>query len=180
MIGKTYSEVFVLEDKSIPLPEGEWKVVGVGAAMEKFSEINLIKETNERRLAGAIIIRSDTSLNDFVGYWENKYVNRPDLHFKCVIRNSVQEGLDLWVINHYLMNWTPKRKAAKEFYQYLLDNKIERPKLMIQSYHEITGKTLKNKYLRVEYYYNPEIEGFVIPLRFQDGTNPRPVGQLPG
>lgn len=65
------------------------------------------------------------------------------------------------MVSHYVHSFSPgQREASKEYLQYLTDNKIDLRKLSIRSYHVITGKIFKSRYLRVEYYYNPETEGF--------------------
>lgn len=160
--GKSYREVFVWEGKRVPLPEGEWKIAGTGTLdMGKYSEAFLVKVTNDRKLAGGIIIVSDTTLNDYRGYKQNTYAERKDHLYVSIKSNTRSEGLDLWLVNHYIMSFKPgQRKASQEFMQYLIDNKISKPKLMIRSYHLISGKMLRSRYLRVEYYYNPAIEGF--------------------
>ncbi|MBU2054186.1 MAG: hypothetical protein KJ936_03220 [Proteobacteria bacterium] len=171
--GKRYRDVFVLEDKRIPLPEGEWKIVGTGTTdMGKYSEVFLLKETNNHKFAGGVIIVSDTIMNNYVGYIQNTYAERKDHHYVSIKSNTRTERLDLWLVNHYIFSFTPgQRDASKEFLQYLIDNKISVPKLMVRSYHIITGKMLRSRYLRVEYYYNPEIEGFDLSREDNWGTS---------
>lgn len=160
-IGKTYRDVFVLENKRVPLLEGEWKVAGTGYnENENYCEVILIKETSDCKMAGGIIITSDTITNSYSGYKPSEYAKRTDLHSVSINANTMGKGLDLWLINHYYMQVSPNREALKEFFHYCLDNKIELPKLMIQSYHLMTGKNFKGKYLLVAYYYNPAVEGF--------------------
>ncbi len=190
-LGKTYRDVFVLENKRVPLPEGEWKVAGTGYTdMGNYCEVSLLKETKDHKIAGIIIITSDSQTTNYTGYWPNKYVQRTDLHYVSIKSNTGGQYLDLWAVSHYIMTFTPERETVREFFQYCSDNNIILPKLMVRSYHVITGKMLRNKYLRVEYYYNPEKEGFDTssennwgasswhPLRIQ--TDPNKVSYVEG
>jgi hypothetical protein len=172
-IGKTYRDVFVLENKQVPLPEGEWKVAGTGYRdNQRFCEVYLVKVTEDRKLTGVIIIISENMAFGYSGYLPDKYAKRTDLHYVSIKSNTTEEGLDLWLVNHYFASFSPKeREASNQFFQYCHDNKIDLSKLMIQSYHVITGKMFKGRFLGVTYFYDPRTEGFDTSLENDWGTS---------
>jgi hypothetical protein len=161
-IGAIHHNSIVFEGKKVPLPNGEWRVAGTGTAeMGKYNEITLVKTTDDRKFAGGVIITSDSVLNDYTGYVQNKFAERKDHHYVEIKSNSRSEGHDIWLVSHYLHSFNPgEREMSIEFTKYLVDNQIDFGHLSIRSYHEFTGKVSKKSFLRVSYFYNPETEGF--------------------
>lgn len=159
-LGKKYSGSITVENKTVPLPDGEWIVVGRGYGDSyDYGEV-LLAQVSARRIAKCIIIRSDASTNSFSGYRAAEDAQRTDLYHVVVKSNTTGEPLDFWYVSHYIMSVTPKREAVKQFFEYCKVNSITMPKLFIRSRHTLTGVGMKHKYLNVEYYYNPDVEGF--------------------
>jgi len=163
-IGKVYKNSIQLRNKIIPLPVGEWKVIGRGfRTEEKYFELYLLKETKRGEIHSTIVITADTLNNEYTGYKSSKYCKRINVHHVVVKNNARQRAQDCWLINHIRMSVNPKRAALKEAYNYLESNRFVLPKNMIQVFHRFTGKYKKSKFLTVSYYYNPEVEGFEPP-----------------
>lgn len=159
-IDKKYYGNFTINGKTVPLPAGEWGVAGRGTRnIKDYYEVWLINYNN-RTMNGAIYIMSDAPFNNYIGYKKNSYAERKDIYYVEINSNSEGDPFDLWLVNHSVIKLSVKRQANKELYEYLKQRNISIPKLMIQSFHVKTGSKDKGKYLRVEYYYNPELEGF--------------------
>ncbi len=181
-IGKVYRDSINLWGRNIPLPEGEWKVIGRGspsnmgrniyiAQQEIYFNIILLKESETKKVHSLLYITTESITNDSPGYTPVKYLNRKDVLHVVVKNNENLGAQDGWLINHYLMAIDFKRPAAQEAYSYLLSNKITIPKIMIQTFHHFTGKYQKNRYLEVSCYLNPEIDGFESPNETNWGTS---------
>jgi hypothetical protein len=182
-VGKVYRDSIQLWGKNIPLPEGEWKVIGRGAPSNAgrnmlldqqalFFNIVLLKESETKTAHSFLLISTESMTNNGPGYKPVEYFNRKDVHHVVVKNNEEFGAQDGWLINHYLMSIDLKgRPALEEAYNYLLSNKIKLPKIMIQTFHHFTGKYQKNRYLDVECYSNPEIEGFEAPNETNWGTS---------
>ena len=85
-IGKTYQGLINFCDMQLPLPEGEWKVVGRGYARDdKFVELFLEKDIGNKPLS-IILIKRDSESNSFSGYKPSPYLKRENiLMFKVFI-----------------------------------------------------------------------------------------------
>jgi ankyrin repeat protein len=160
-IGKVYSNSIQLSNKIIPLPEGEWKVIGRGATGDaNYFEIILLKESEKTgKMPSSIIITTDSPTNTYHGYTACAYCGRKDVHYIVVKNNTEGRAQDCWLINHYIMSMNASRPAVKEAYDYFLSNKITIPKVLVQSFHHFTSAH-SSKYLEVAYFSNPEVEGF--------------------
>jgi len=123
-IGKVYKDSVQLRNKTIPLLEGEWKVIGRGFSgmNNEYFQLVLIKETERREMHSSIIIATDTLRNSYIGYLPCKYCNRMDVHHIAVKNNARGGAQDCWLINHYQMSVNPKRQAIKEAYNYMISN----------------------------------------------------------
>ena len=171
-VGKVYKNSIQLRNKTIPLPEGEWKVIGRGfRTQEKYFELFLLKETKRKEFHSGIIITTDTPMNDYNGYLASKYFKRTNLHHVVVKNNATGGAQDCWLINHIRMAVNPNRPARKEAYNYFESNHILIPKNTIEVSHRFTGKYHKSKFLEVNYYYNPEVEGFEPPTEANWSTS---------
>ncbi len=182
-VGKVYRDSIQLWGKFIPLPEGEWKVIGRGAPSNAgrnmyiaeqniFFDIVLLKESETKKVHSILLITTESMTNNTPGYTPVEYLKRKDVHHVVVKNNESGGAHDGWLINHYLMSIDLRgRPAVEEAYNYLLLNKITIPKIMIQTFHHFTGKYQKNRYLDVGYFSNPEIEGFESPNESNWGTS---------
>jgi len=166
-VGKVYINSVQLDEKVIPLPEGEWKVIGRGGPSNSFQdpyfEILLLKEFENKKLHSLLAITTESMINSFNGYLRQTYLDRKDVLYSDIKNNNTGEAHDGWLINHIRSSLDVKRTAYKEAYDYLVSNSYVVPKNVISIFHHFTGKYKKNKYLNVGYYLNPEIEGFEPP-----------------
>ena len=170
-VGKAYRNSIQVWDRTIPLPEGEWKVIGRGTPSNTgdniyfqyplYSGILLFKEFETNKVHSVLRITVESMTNSLIGYLPNTYLNRKDVHHVVVKNNEKGDAQNGWLINHFLVNINPKSEGGlQEAYDYFLSNKTTIPKLQINTFHHFTGKYQKNKYLDVSYFISPEIEGF--------------------
>jgi len=183
-VGKVYRDSIQLWGKNIPLPEGEWKVIGRGTQGDianktgpfdqqaPYFDIILLKEFETKKVHSIMRITTESMANNSPGYLPNEYLKRKDVHH-VVVKNNLEKGAqDGWLINHFIIDLNIKiSPSLEEAYNYLLSNKIVIPKLQIQTFHHFTGKYKKNRYLEVAYYINPEIEGFESPNETKWGSS---------
>lgn len=165
-IGNEYTGSIEFSNKSVPLPEGKWRIVGSGKGGPRdfFLVIILIKETSSKKLEDNIIIHVETFQNEVKsGYTKSEEFERTDLLYVDVKNNKNLQPQDAWLIAPTRMEINIKLEPYKKAYQYFIDNKYILPKILIGSKHRFTGKYIKNKYLSVYYYRNPEAAGFERP-----------------
>ena len=122
-IGKVYSNSIQLWEKNIPLPEGEWKVIGRGGPGNSFNdpyfEILLLKEIGNKKLHSLLAITTESMINSYIGYLPNKSLKREDVHHIVVKNNEAGGAQHGWLINHIRSSLDVKRTAQKEAYDYL-------------------------------------------------------------
>lgn len=161
-IGKTFRDNIQLGNKTIPLPEGEWKVIGRSKEYgdDKYFIVILINEIKDNILHDLVYIKVDTPQNKYTGYKVSKYCQRNDVLYVNAYKNVPLGHHDCWLINHYRLSFSAKNEATKQAHNYLKDRNIITPNYMIQSWHFLTGKYGGSKYAVVHYFYNPEYEGF--------------------
>lgn len=164
-VGKVYRDSIQLWGRNIPLPEGEWKVIGRGGFSnnledEMFFDIMLLKESKTKTVHTFLLISTESMKNLSIGYQSEKFLK--DVHHIVVKNNVTGGGHDSWLINHSLLSdlHPENLPALREAFDYLRSNQITMPNIMIRTVHHFTGKYQKNKYLDVVYLLNPEIEGF--------------------
>ncbi len=164
-IDKVYKNSINVLDMELPLPEGEWKVVGRGLGYKSmFTEIFLVKTIGNNPHSIIEINRDSWHNTAHAGYIPNTYLKRENIHHVVVNKNKRSEARDGWVINHIRMGFNAKdTKPEKEAYKYLIDNKMIMPGNFIKSYHVFSGKYNKKKYLSYSIYINPEVDGFDPP-----------------
>ena len=164
-IEKVYNNSIQLRNKTIPLPAGEWKVIGRATYGDNdaYFRIVLLKVTESKEMEASIIITTDTWQNEYIGYNRYKPCDRTDILHVEVKNNSRGGAQDCWAINHFKTSVNPKNPAIKEAFKYLVSNKISMPTIMITTYHRFTGKHTKSKMMNMLYYVNPEAEGFDAP-----------------
>jgi len=175
-VGKVYKGSIQLQSLDIPLPEGEWLVIGSGnkettvtggrsndATDDQF-QVVLLKKSDLGQVIGLLFISTDMMGNKLIGYSPGIVFNRTDVHHVVVNNNDNLGAHDCWLINHSIVPKISKNTVAKkEAFKYFESNKIVIPKIMIESYHHFTGKYNKNKLLDYSYLINPEIDGFDSP-----------------
>lgn len=165
-VGKIYENRIELHRKYVPLPEGQWKVIGSGNSGDKYGsgdeyfEVHLLKVTEKNEMDTIIFIRSDTPRNTYRGYTANTYPKRTDIHFVKVNSNTEGHPQDWWIINHIRFFINPEGESYRQAHEYIVQNKVYVPKIAILRLHQFTGNVQKSKCVSVEYIFNPEVEGF--------------------
>ncbi len=170
---KSYQGEVDLQDMVLPLPEGQWKVVGRGFEDEyKFFTLILEKDI-EKRPQVIIIIRKSTLKNASKGYKSSDKLKRTDLLYVNAIKNapSASSGVDGWLIDHRRLSFEgEKRQAVQELEKYVIDNKLIIPGNFIVTEHILTGAAkaaygggASPKYLNYKINVNPEAYGFAPP-----------------
>ncbi len=164
-IGNTYRNSFVIGafNTSIPLPEGEWELIGyhqssndIGTKLN-YAVLFQIKDGQVHRFIEA---RAPNANHDW-GYVPSEFCDRDDV-LHIVSRANYSGGKqDCWGINHWRM--TISNDARDEWQQareYYTANNIKVPvNALVVVYHKAT----KRKFIRVVYGFNPEMEGFSPP-----------------
>lgn len=166
-VGSEHTGAIEFRNKSVYLPEGEWRVIGSGKAGNKssFFEIILIKLAGNKVLNDWIFIKVETNYTDRpYGYAKDNCFDKCNYHHIVVNNNKDGGAHDAWLVQHRSTCFNTKRKAFKEAYNYIKDNDYIIPTIFIESFHRFTGKQIKRKYLIVRYYKNPEAEGFSPPI----------------
>ncbi len=163
-IGRKYTNSINIRNMELPLPEGEWEVIGRGYAdNHNFIEIILEKDIDNKPHS-AIYIARDSGSNIFNGYLPSKYLERTNIHH--VVSNNNERGgaQDGWCINHFRLSFSENSsKANKEAYKHIIDKKLVMPGNVILVRHRFTGAYIKQKFLLYSLYLNPEAEGFDPP-----------------
>lgn len=163
-IGQKYHGSINFRNMEIPLPKGEWTMVGRGYSDDdNYVQIALAKVIGNK--PHSIVFMSRDSLkNSFSGYLPSKNLERKDIHYVVSNSNRKGEAQDGWCINHIRVSFGEKiTKANKELYKYIVDNKLIMPGNFIQIHHRFTGKSIKKKFFSYNLYVNPEVEGFEPP-----------------
>ena len=159
----TFRDELTIREKTIPLPPGEWKVISSGYDSEKFFSVHLIQE-HPGKLFSLIVISVDSlELNREYGYKKNVSIDRLDLNYKVMNKNTDGDEQDWWYVNNYIITATPKegKPVLNEGINYIRSHGYIISSDYILTRHYLTGKhPYKKRYLEIEYYNNPEIAGF--------------------
>jgi len=161
-VGKVCKDTIQLGGKTVPLPNGEWRVIAAGSDNEGFFHIYLLKEHGEQRFSYTYIKVGLPTQQRRHGYDLSKQLNRVDMLY-VVEHVNIQEGAqDGWWINHFSPNFLSDKKSpiAIEAGKYIASNNYIVPNLMVLASHRLVGHKDKNKFLTVLYAYNLETEGF--------------------
>ena len=165
-VGQTFQNSFVIgvSNTSIPLPEGEWTLIGyhqsrndIGTKINN-AVLTQIKEGQEYRF---IEVSAPDRHHDW-GYAPSKFCDRDDV-IHIVSRSNNDGGKqDCWGINHWRMTISDNArgdwKQAREYYR---TNNIKIP---INGLVVIYNKATNKKFIQVAYGFNPEMEGFSPPV----------------
>lgn len=158
-----YTKEITVRGKTIPLLPGEWKIVASGMDKKKFFKIYLIQEFENKQFNYTNIQVDTLEVDREYGYVPWKALKRKDMHYVIADENSSGEAQDGWYVNNLLMEFTHSKKAPiyNKAVEYIRENNLVIPNDMIKASHRLTGKhPYKKRYLRVNYYYNPELDGF--------------------
>ncbi len=139
-LGKVYKNSINVRNMELPLPGGEWKIVGRGYAYSyQYVELILEQDIGDKPYRVVSIMR-DSSRNTYTGYMADEYLKRTDIHHVVSNKNKRDEPLDGWLINHYRLSFGGNLSAAsREAYKYIIDNKLVMPGNLIERYHVFSG-----------------------------------------
>ena len=166
-VGTPVSEFFSVSGKNIPLPPGNWTVIGSQIAKDGkrgYKTAHMLARIEGKSLHSAVEIytylpikKTDEKDSDGKGWLTNRSCTRDDIHFIKVFTNTRLGKQDCWWVNHWRMNvprigehWTEARK-------YLSDQRIHAPLDMIAVSYRLANKS---DYLTANYFFNPENAGF--------------------
>ncbi|MFW5500465.1 MULTISPECIES: hypothetical protein [unclassified Maridesulfovibrio] len=171
-VGKIYNDSIEFRGMSVPLPEGDWQVIGRGKADKRNFDELVLTVIKENKPGKALLIARDTAKNKYTGYWPNKYLQRTNILFTEVTQNTMGKPLDGWLINHIRPGFGKKdSEAVRDAYEYMTANKLVLPGNFIESRHILTGKRIKCRYLSYSYLINPETDGFEAPENAEWGAS---------
>ena len=176
-IGKSYQGSVTLRGMVLPLPDGDWQVVGRGYSKNNnYVQLCLEKDTGNTPHS-VILITRDTLSNDYVGYKSQKSLERKNILHVVSNSNMAGSAIDGWFINHMRLSMSKfkdQSDAIQQAYQHIIDNKLVVPGNFILTSHILTGKNRKNKFLQYKIFTNPEVEGFPPPINAAFMQTPKP------
>ncbi len=165
-VGDIFQGSFVIGtyNTNIPLPEGEWKLIGY---QQKSNDINtllnnaVLTQTSKNQVSKFIEVSSPNANHNW-GYTANNFCTRDDVIH--IVSRANQDGgkQDCWGINHWRMtleenSWDYWKNALKYY-------KANDVKIPINALVVIYRKANRNKFVQVTYGFNPELEGFSPPV----------------
>ncbi|MCG8511309.1 MAG: hypothetical protein MI741_18990 [Rhodospirillales bacterium] len=145
----------------IPLPEGEWVLVG----LREYSINGPFASGVLARFDGDTVFQLtsfDVPLSWGPGYVASKLCERDDVHFTKRKANQAGGNQDCWIVNHWRMTGGGQRLPLQwdQALEYAVENGISVPiNMMTVEYRRATSHRMMN----VNYFFNPEAEGFPPP-----------------
>lgn len=163
-LGKKYQNSVNLRNMELPLPEGEWTVIGRGYTPDhNYVQLILAKNIGNRHHS-IVFITTNSGSNMYSGYFPCKELDRTNMLHVISNNNSSGGAQDGWYIDHVRIAFGKLiTQANKESYEYIVDNKIVMPGNFIKTGHRFTGANIKSKYLTYSIFINPEVQGFDPP-----------------
>lgn len=169
LAGAQFSETFSVSGKQIPLPPGEWTVIGTQIEKDGtrgFHATHMLAQVKDGRLLAAVEVATNIPIPKAAadgtprrdrdeGWPTHQGCVRDDIHFLKVKTNVRLGDQDCWWVNHWRMHRTGAalsehwRKSVK----YLADNKIAAPLDMIGVTYRLADK---QHYLTVTYFLSPQ------------------------
>lgn len=145
---------------SVPLLEGEWEVASseawVGYGSAQYQVAALVKtENNVVNNVIFILYPLDESI---WGYGRNNNCSRNDVHFVKTKSNKEFGDQDcMWVNHFHMLPYKNMASYKKKLLKYISDKKYKIPIAMLSVGYRFASS---NKYLTLEYFFNPRTEGF--------------------
>ena len=166
-VGAPVSESFTVAGKSVPLPPGDWTVIGSEITKDGtrgYKTAHMLARIEGNSLQSAVEIYTNLPINkinekdsDGKGWLTVRNCSRDDMHFLKVFSNTRLGKQDCWWINHQRMDRQPRLEHWAEARKYLSDNRIRAPIEMISVSYRLANK---RDYLTANYFFNPENAGF--------------------
>lgn len=165
-LGKKVSNPLPIGKVHVPLPEGDWVVIGrnvtetgaTGGAMTAGGTMGtlMLGDIVGGKLRGYVLIYTTLEYPRGNKWTKPKDCSRTDT---LLVRNEELPQVHsffCWTINHYSMRFNPKVPSVAEASQYFKDNNVSFPDTMLGVKFIIS---VGIKHHRVTYHWNPEFEG---------------------
>ena len=168
-IGTKIRNEITIADKTIPIPGGEWTVIGTQITKDqntKFHAALMLIQVDGKSVISAVEIFTNVGAQgspaeeDGDGWPTRLACTRDDMHFLEVKDNTRLGDQDCWWVNHWRMHrfgagnsehWMEARK-------YLVAHEIAAPLDMIGVSFRFADKV---DYTTANYFFNPETDGLL-------------------
>lgn len=161
LMGKTLSGQLSVQERSVPLPAGDWIVVAHFPASAPGSVESLfLAQPGNNKLAGAVLIQVMRQAGpQMTGFRQSSQCMRSNLLYLKVMSNEDFGSQDCWSINHnHSGEWkNPKGPGILQAAAGELEVRgVALPPVMLSVYFRLADK---QSFLNAVYYFNPETEG---------------------
>ena len=164
-VGTTVSGAFDIGGKRVPLPKGEWTVIGSQVTPNNKRAYNarvMLAHIDDGVLVAAVEINTNIVMGipPVAGGWStHRNCARTDLHFVEVISNTARGDQECWWVNHWRMSRTGNQATEhwEESRKYIAERGIEAPIDMVAASFRFADDT---RFLTVNYFFNPATSGF--------------------
>ncbi|MDA1090545.1 MAG: hypothetical protein O3A85_09565 [Proteobacteria bacterium] len=166
-IGATATESFVVAGKSIPLPAGDWTVIGSQIIKDDergYHVAHMLARIEGNTLHSAIEVYTNLAITKTAdiddagkGWLTYRSCSRDDMHYLKVYSNTRLGKQDCWLVNHWRMSGNLTQEHWIEARKYFSDNKIIAPLDMVAATFRFANE---RDYLTATYFFNPEKSGF--------------------
>jgi len=171
--GTRVADGFPIGGKRIPLPPGEWIVIGTGIEKDGergFHTLNMLALIEKNQLLAATEISTNIPIPKAgdggkpkdgrgEGWLTHQGCVRDDMHFLNVTANIRLGEQDCWWVNHWRMHRTGLGAAEhwKKAQKYLAENKIKAPLDMIGVTYRLANQ---DHYVTVTYFLSQRPSDF--------------------
>lgn len=166
-VGAPVTDSFTVAGKSIPLPAGDWTVIGSQITKDGnrgYHTAYMLARVEGNSLHSAVEIytylpikKIDGKDGDGKGWPTVRKCTLDNMHFLKVFSNTRLGKQDCWWVNHRRMDGPRKLEHWTEARKYLSDNQIQAPLDMVAVSYRLANES---DYLTVTYFFNPEKSGF--------------------
>lgn len=170
--GSVYRGSYPIKKQQIPLPEGDWVVIGKSLTKNNAGSnyVRLVlANIKENVIHGIVGIGSTVSIPTKIGRWDGftygEECNKKERHFTTTYANYGGSDQDCWYVTHSFMANVKLSESTKHIIraqEYLENNEIVMPINMIRVSYRLADRRILQ---RVSYYFSPEVAGFPPPLR---------------
>ncbi len=159
-VGTKYTGEINLEEKKIPLPDGEWEMAACGTRKQFFSAY-LVKRCKNKKFNILYIKVDKPYLDRKYGYVNSPYYRKKIFHHSVVKNNTAGKAQDAWGIRNTSMGYRPAKNNPiyNNLLKYLTANNFSLDKFFIQIQHRFTSWGMKKDFIYMSYYLNPSTEG---------------------
>jgi hypothetical protein len=165
-IGAKVSGSFEIGQARLPLPEGEWTVLGkmeersYGGPSGVIIQRVFLAQFQNGALSRAVLASSNEEGVRF-GWKRNTNCDRVDMHFVSADKNYDVQNQQCWWVNHVTTavgnsTW----KSITDAYAYMDKNNIRRPSTVVGVFYSLVRGS---NFVDAIYWFNPESDGFEPP-----------------